>query len=400
MYKCFYMKKNFSGLLAFMLALCVLSSVFSCKKWAFAKEATGPTPQDNILAYSINEIPVTKNYTVGAFYYNNNTWNTSVQRVPVVGDYNMTNGAISPAIMSTHIAQAASGGIDYFVFAYRSPTKDNTNWLHDSTLIQTFVNANTSGAMQFALAYTVNSGALGISNSAPLEKNATALNNFLTDFQRGAAAFMSNSNYIKVNGKNLLYIEAAENIFSNEDSVIYDSIRSRLSAMGFTMYLVGNQDAWSPPARYIDRFYHCVDAIYHTSLSGNVGLTQWDRWYLLPQTMDQNWEYSREYFRDSMGGINFIPNISPACNPQITTANSTNPIYPRTDSGAMFRQLCNVAKMNADTGSSGIRMVLIDSWNQWPYDMQLEPDTTNTTQGLTPYGESYLNIVRKEFKIP
>ena len=64
MYKCFYMKKNFSGLLAFMLALCVLSSVFSCKKWAFAKDATGPTPQDNILAYSINEIPVTKNYTV------------------------------------------------------------------------------------------------------------------------------------------------------------------------------------------------------------------------------------------------------------------------------------------------------------------------------------------------
>jgi hypothetical protein len=159
------------------------------------------------------------------------------------------------------------------------------------------------------------------------------------------------------------------------------------------------QDPWSPPARYIDRFEGCVDAIYHNSLSGNVGLTQWDRWYLLPQTMDQNWEYSRAYFRDSMGGINYIPDISPACNPQITTPGSTNPIYPRTDSGAMFRQLCNVAKMNADTSASGIRMVLIDSWNQWQYDMQLEPDTINT-HGLAPYGESYLAIVRKEFKTP
>jgi len=390
------MKKILFGLL-------ILTGFYSCKKWALAKDSTGPTPQDNFLAYSIKEIPVTKNYTVGAFYYNNNTWNTAVQRLPVVGDYNMTNGAISPAIMSTHIAQAAAGGIDYFVFAYRSPTRDNTNWLHDSTLIQTFVNANGAGAMKFALAYTVNSGALGISNTNPLEKNTTARNNFLSDFQRAAAAFMGNSNYMQVNGKTLLYIQAAENVFSNQYSVIYDSIRSRLSVSGFSsMYLVGNQDAWSPPARYIDRFYHCVDAIYHTSLSGNVGLTQWDRWSLLPQMMDQNWEYSRAYFRDSMGGIDFIPNISPACNPQITTPNSTNPIYPRTDTGAMFRQLCNVAKMNADTSAGGIRLVLIDSWNQWQYDMQLEPDTANTANSNAPkpYGETYLNIVRKEFKIP
>ena len=393
------MKNIFSRSLTAVIAVLMTLTLYSCKKWIFAKNNTGPSPQSNILAYTINEIPVTKNYTVGAFYYNNNSWNTAVQRVPVVGNYSMTNGAISPAIMATHIGQAVSGGIDYFLFAYRSPTKDNTNWNHDSTLIRTFVNANTAGSMKFALAYTVNSGALGISNASPLEKNATALNNFLTDFQRGAAAFLNNSNYMKVNGKTLLFIQSAENVFSNNDSVIYDSIRTRLSGMGFQMYLVGMQDPWSPPARYIDRFQGCVDAIYHNSLSGNAGLTSWDRWYLLPQIMDQNWEYSRAYFRDSMGGINYIPDISPACNPQITTPGSTNPIYPRTDSGAMFRQLCNVAKMNADTGANGIRMVLIDSWNQWQYDMQLEPDTTNT-HSLPAYGELYLNIVRKEFKTP
>ena len=100
-----------------------------------------------------------------------------------------------------------------------------------------------------------------------------------------------------------------------------------------------------------------------------------------------------------MGGINYIPDISPACAPTIVTPNRTNPIYPRTDSGAMFRQLCNVAKMNADTGANGIRMVLIDSWNQWQYDMQLEPDTANSNN-VAPYGELYLNIVKKEFKTP
>ena len=272
-----------------------------------------------------------------------------------------------------------AGGIDYFLFCLpESQTKDNANWKKDSTLIQTFVNANTAGSMKFALAYVVNSGALGISNSNPLEKNATAMNNFLTDFQRGAQAFLGNPNYMQVNGKTLLYIQSAENIYSNKDSVIYDSIRTRLSGMGFQMYLVGMQDPWSPPARYIDRFYHCVDAIYHNSLSGNAGLTEWDRWYLLPQTMDQNWEYSRAYFRDSMGGINYIPDISPACNPQITTPASTNPIYPRTDTGAMFRQLCNVAKMNADTGANGIRMKV-------PGDRFLEPVAVRHATGTRYY---------------
>lgn len=393
------MKNIFPASITVLFAMLVVPALFSCKKWALAKNNTGPTPQDNILAYSIKEIPVTKNYTVGAFYYNNTTWNTGVQRVPVVGSYTMTNGAISPAIMTTHIAQAASGGIDYFLFAYRSPTKDTTNWHYDSTLIRTFVNANTAGTLKFALAYTVNSGALGISNANPLENNVTAYNNFMADFQRAAAAFIGNNNYVKVNGKALLYIEGAENIFSNNNKMIYDSLRARLSNMGFQPYLVGMQDPWTPPARYIVRFRGCVDAIYHNSLSGNAGLTQWDRWYLLPQVMDQNWEYSRAYFRDSMGGIAYIPDISPACDPRIATPGSTNPIYPRTDSGAMFRQLCNVAKMNADTGSNGIRMVLIDSWNQWQYDMQLEPDTVNP-RGLTPYGRLYLNIVRKEFKTP
>src|SRR6267142_3471639 len=142
------MKNSFSTFFIALFGLLLITGLYSCKKWAVAKNNTGPTPQDNILAYSINEIPVTKNYTVGSFYYNNNTWTTAVQRVPVLGNYNMTNGAISPAIMTTHIAQAVSGGIDYFVFAYRSPTKDAVNWNHDSTLIQTFVNANTTGSMK------------------------------------------------------------------------------------------------------------------------------------------------------------------------------------------------------------------------------------------------------------
>ncbi|HEY4286594.1 MAG TPA: glycoside hydrolase family 99-like domain-containing protein [Puia sp.] len=359
------------------VVLLVLVLLGACKKYS-----TGPSPSDNFLDYTIKEIPVTQNYVVGAFYYNFGTFNTSVTEVPVVGKYAMPGGVISPSIMSQHITQAAAGGIDYFIFSYRSANKDATNWRSDSALIHGFQTANTAG-MKFALQYNWSNTSYAVSNTAPLEKDATKLSQFFNDITR-TAAIMNDANYMKVNGKTLLLIQNAQLLYSNNNKSIYDTLRSRLSALGFSMYIVGMQDRWTPPARYPFRYVGCVDAIYHQSFSTQ--LSSWDRWYVLPQAMDQNWEYSRQYFSDSMH-VSYIPNISPAYNWLITAPTSLNPSYPRTDSGTMYRQLCNVAKMNADNTT---RLVLIDSWNSWQDDSQLEP--------ATDYQNRYLDITKKEFK--
>jgi hypothetical protein len=363
------------------LALLAITTIFSCKKYS-----TGPSVNDNILAYDIKEIPVTQDYVVGAFYYNFGTFNANIKEVPVVGKYAMTGGVVPPAIMTQHIAQAATAGIDYFVFSFRSANKDANNWKSDSTEVQSFVTANTAN-MKFALQYNWAGGSYGVTNAAPLENDATKLNQFFNDIQRAATNWMSSPNYLKVNGKTLLYIQNAQILYSNNNVAIYDTLRSRLSAMGFTMYIVGMQDRWTPPARYPFRYVKCVDAIYHQCFSTQ--LSSWDRWNLLPQIMDQNWEYSRKYFADSMGGISYIPNIAPAYNWLITQPASVNPNYPRTDSGAMYRKLCNVAKMNADNST---RLIMIDSWNSWQDDSQLEPAVS--------YSNRYLDITKQEFKKP
>ena len=173
-------------------------------------------------------------------------------------------------------------------------------------------------------------------------------------------------------------------MYSNDNPAIYQKLRERLSALGFDMYLVGYQERWSPPARYPFRFKNCVDAVYEQSYSSQIN--SWDRWWILPQAMDQNWEYTRKYFADSVG-VDYIPNISPAYSWKINTPASVNPEYPRTDSGKMYRTLCNVAKMNA---SAKTRLILIDSWNNWAEDMQLEPAES--------YGNLYLDITKQEFK--
>ena len=59
------------------------------------------------------------------------------------------------------------------------------------------------------------------------------------------------------------------------------------------------------------------------------------------------------------------------------------------DGGKIFKQLCNVAKMNA---SATTRLILIDSWNKWDEDTQLE--------SAVSYGDLYLNITKQQFKRP
>jgi hypothetical protein len=361
------------------IIIAALTFLYSC-----SKKDTGPKASDNILAYSIKEIPVTEDYTVGAFYYNFGTFNAAITEVPVVGKYSMPNGVVPPAVMTTHIQQAGKGGIDYFLFQFRSASRDLNNYKSDSSVVKSFLDVNTAN-MKFALAYNFSSGTYAISTTAPLESNAVKLEQFFQDIIR-IAPLMANSNYIKVNGKVLLYIMNAQTLFSNDNPAIYTTLRSRLSTLGFQLYIVGMQDRWTPPARYPFRYQNCVDAIYHQSFSSQ--LNDWDRWYLLPQAMDQNWKYSKEWFKTNIG-VDYVPNITPAYNWKITQPTSANPNYPRTDAGARYKQLCNVAKMNA---SSITRLILIDSWNKWDEDMQLEPAVS--------YGESYLIITKQQFKKP
>jgi hypothetical protein len=356
----------------------LLVSFFSCKK------DNGPKASDNILNYEIPEVPVIDNYVVGAFYLGFNTFNPAIVEVPVAGKYTTPNGVVPAGVMTQHIDAAVKGGIDYFLFDFRSVNRDVNNWRFDSSLVKSFLDANTAN-LKFALEYNWSTGSYAVTTASPLENDAVKLEQFFKDIEK-VTPYMGNPNYMKVGGKTLLYIRNAQVLFSNNTSAIYATLRTRLGALGFQLYIVGMQDAWTPPARYSFRYQNCVDAVYHQSFSG-VGLTSnWDRFYLLPQTMDQNWKYSKDYFSSTLQ-VDYVPNISPARNPKILNAASTDVIFPRTDNGALFKKLCNVAKMNA---SSATRMILIDSFNDWANDTQVEPAAS--------YGDSYLQILKSQFK--
>ncbi|WP_426330197.1 glycoside hydrolase family 99-like domain-containing protein [Pedobacter sp. R-06] len=369
------MKTNFKYIsqALFLIALTIFSS---CKK-----EDEGPSIDDNFLNYEIPEIPVTENYHVGAFYTYFTTFHANVKQIPVGGKYVMSATTGIPLATATRqIDNAVKGGLDYFVFNMRSPNRDVNNQKIDSIVVKSFLNADTEGKLKFAIQFNW-SGAYGLTTTAPLENDATKLSQFYKDIARFEYLF-KNPNYMKVGGKALFYILNAQNLFSNDNTVIYKELRKRMSALGVELYIVGQQERWSPPARYAHRFKGCVDAVYHSAMAPDY----YDRLYLLPQFMDQNWKYSKQWFADNIS-VDYVPNIFPAYSWNIVNVNQTNPNVLRNDGGAMYKKLCNVAKGNA---SSATRLILIDSFNDYQLDTQLEPTES--------YGDFYLDVTRQQFK--
>lgn len=368
------------------LLFLVLASICSCKK-----EKQGL--DNELLNYEIPDVPATKNYTVGAFYYSFGSFPSASPQKPNVGGpgpYFYATGVPSlttgpaPAIMDQHVAQAATAKIDYFVFSVRSPTMDNASFKADSNTIVSFLNAQNSSKMNFAVSYNLSTSTLGISNTVPLQNNAAKLKGFYDDFKR-LSYWMTKANYQKVNGKYLIVINHAQDLFSSDTSNVrlYQQLRSNLSDMGFQLYIVGMQDRWSPPQRYYYRFQNCTDAVYEANMGDVAGDA--DRRYLFPQFVDQNWAYWKRTIES--WNQQFIPCVMGAFNYQITNPTSTGLSVAHTTDGAWYKKFTDVAKRNCSSGG----LIFVDSFNNYQFDSQIE-----ATQA---YGNTYLDITRTAFKL-
>jgi hypothetical protein len=383
------MKRKYIYGLAFLIA----ASLHSCKK-------KDPSVDDVFINYTIPDVPATKNYVVGAFYYQFGSFNGTTPQKPTaagtVGTYSYFNGnpvfgpnasatsTPAPVVMDQHVAQAATAKIDYFIFSVRSPTMENANYKIDSTTVVSFLNAANSSKMNFAVSYNLNTGTLGINptTTQTLEGNAAKLLGFYNDFKR-LSYWMTKANYQKVNGKFMVIINNAQDLNSNDNVALYKQLRANLSALGFDLFIVGMQTRWTPPQRFYYRFQNCTDAMYEASMADYA--SDIDRFYEFPQYVDQNWAYWKTTVEG--WGQQFIPCVMGGYNYQYGSPTNTALSVQRTPDGAWYKKFTDVAKRNAS--SSGL--IFVDSFNNFGNDSQIE-----ATQA---YGNTYLDITRTAFKL-
>lgn len=338
--------------------------------------------EDNIYNKPIPIVPVNTDYTVGAIYTKFNRNELTVE-MPSIGIYDGNSG--DPITYEKHVDQAKTAGIDFFVFNLRS---SNAPALYDEDkayidILQTAPNAND---MKFAFSY--NFANMGLSNTSKIETKGL-VPTFLNDFELMLPYFQK-ANYMKINGKAVVYMNNSFNLFSNDNPALYQQLRTKMAALGVELYLIGMQLEWTPTLRFFgdgdtgkdNRFENCVDALTFTNYA-NIEFVFYDRLLFFHKYVDIAWSYHKETLAKK--NIEFVPTISPSYNPKINNVSSTN--YAIAKNAGWFKANCNIARRAS--GSS--KLVLIDSFNNWNFDTQIE--------SATSYGDEYIKILRSEFKL-
>jgi len=342
--------------------------LFSCS------EDDAPQIEDHFLSKDIPIEPVNDNYAVGAFY-KSFTFNNAVVEVPTAGKYVSNTG--DKDAYEKHVKQAATGGIDYFIFGFRSANlaADNAN---DIKFINTLQTAPNALEQKFALNYSFSTMAL--SDARRIETAPSKVPVFLNDFMLMLPYFKA-PNYMKIDGKCVVYISSAHNLYSNNNAELYKQLRTQMSAQGIELFIIGNQQEWTPPLRYDFRFVNGVDAVTHSTYN-NIDVAQYDRNYFFAKYCNEAWGYSKTRLLDFK--LEYVATISPSYNKRIITPSDKNYVFPK--NVAYFESICNVARRASGTH----KLVLVDSFNDWNIDTQVE--------SAVSYGDTYLSILKKEFK--
>lgn len=340
----------------------------------FACHDESRNAEDHFINYEIEEFPVEQDFVVGAFY-NSFVWSNLMTEVPEAGLYDSEFG--DPTAYQQHVTWAQTGGIDYFLLQLRSAF-DAAQFSADSAFIAKLHDASNASEMNFALRYSF--GSMDLADNNRIE-DAGLVNQFINDF-KAMKPFFSLSNYMKLDNKHVVMIQGAHNLYANDNPALYQQLRAAMSSEGIELFIIGTQPRWTPPARYDFRFVNGVDAVSHESYIRN-DKNSFDRWKLFPTLTDQALTYSQGKFAEY--NLEYIPQFSPSYNGKVGSLTNTDFVVEKDH--AWFTTYCNIAKRS----SSPSRMVILDAFNDWNQDKQIEPAQS--------YSTDFLNILRQQFKV-
>ena len=336
------------------------------------------------LEHEVPNVPVSADYQVGAFYLKINVLrrNNDPSIQPTIGVYNLNRVVDQQTIYAEHLEQARTAGIDYFIYDFRTAAlnggaaQNSDIRFMDNILL-------TPGAGDIKMAFAYNFGAMGLNNNNTIESKGH-VETFINDF-KAMMPFFEHDNYMKVEGKNVVYLTNGQNLFSQDNVTLYKQLRDELSALGHELFIVGSQPQWTPPLRFDYRFVDCVDALTHLSYI-RVNRNTYERYLYFHTITDLALQYHKERLSDF--DIEYIPSISPSIDLKFNNnPNDDDNLYIINKEIAFFKNTCNVARNAAGKN----RLVILDSFNNWNINTQIESDNTN--------GDTFLKLLKQEFKV-
>ena len=308
---------------------------------------------------------------------------------PVLGEYNDRE----PAIIAAHLDWSRGAGIDFWSASWWGPLSREDITLRDHILPHPDL-----GDIKIAILYETEGRTSGY----------TDYSNLGPDFTYLAENFFGHPNYLKIDGKPVVFIYLTRVLSSM--GTLGDSLavmRKASAESGFELYAVGDQVFGLPPTMAGD--IALLDAIFNYDVYGSMGATGYagqakvDAYY----AAQAGWKALAD-----RAGTEYIPAVSPGFNDAGVREGhlaASRKLTQGDEFGSLFRAMLLGARPLTDSDLD--HMILVTSWNEWHEDTQIEPvcpappssvddspGGTDFIQGLAyeGYANRYLDILRAE----
>jgi len=241
-------------------------------------------------------------------------------------------------------------------------------------------------------------------------KDNSDMSSARSDIEYMCQNYFDHPNYYKIDGRPVLFVYVTRILHS--DGVLEEALltmRSEASKCGHNLYLIGDHvfsSAPNPDDVFVPFWY--FDAVTNYDVYGSQGRPEG---YAGKEAVDEYYA-EQEKWRDQALEENcqYIPPVSPGYNDRGVRLENDNPplsrrLTPTSEEGSLFWYQLKLALPL--TNSLVDNMVLVNSFNEWHEDTQIEPavnvgpfDATTTQPDLLTggleyegYGELYLDIL-------
>ncbi|KAG7351245.1 glycosyl hydrolase family 99 protein [Nitzschia inconspicua] len=361
-----------------------------------AQVAETPSDVDEKATYKY-DYTANSDYLLGVYYYpwhGDNFHNgdgyvrkeLTPQHQPTLGEYNDSD----PKVIAQHMKWFRQANIGLLVTSWWGP-----NRLEDSNTKDVIMEHEDIGNLKIALHYETQGRLV----------RGSSIENAKTDIEYMCEHYFDHPNYYKIDGKPVIFIyisRVLETLGTLEEALL--TMRSTANKCGQSLYLIGDSvfaSAPDPTVTHVPFWY--FDAVTNYDVygssgrpEGHVGMERVDNYY------QQQAEWKKQALKD---GCHYIPAVSPGYNDRAVRLERDHPPLSRritadAEEGSLLHYQLKHAKELVE--SEVDNMILVNSFNEWHEDTQVEPvvgDPASTpfiyTKGLeyVGYGELYLDIL-------
>lgn len=333
-------------------------------------------------------------------------FNCSGQRsTPLIPALGSTYDSSDPSVIKQQIEWAAAYGVDAFSIEWTTPRGIGDSL--ENNLDDVFLKAPNLDKIRWCIFYDlelriIQTPSLHVDLSNGMDfNNPDVFNTFVADFEHFAKKYFSQPQYLKIDGRPVIYIWGTWNARGNFTGAFAEA-RQKVADLGYDVFIVGDiirTDVFnSQLAASYDANTNFVFLIPGLPTYLDVGAT-------VP-AVDHAMATWQNAIKDlKVIGRQDLVNLEPGFTPQFDNrqfcagAGNTNCIYVPATSRDQVIAMAEVAiKYAQPVGSKGWRLIWLNTWNNWAETTTVEP---TIDQGpIYPagnYGFDFLEIIREVF---